>query len=324
MACNVIKMYVDHTRKNMKNYTKIIMNKYFDGALFDKYMNEYINIRYYNQENWVRKDFSLHIMYYLEKVYDKNPSDVSKFMLGLFKLYLYIDGVVLFDYNKDFNQFLDLVNDIRVKKLHFNEKNFKDKFGDLIKKDYEDKKRFISNFDTNDFSIKTDKIDLDNIYNVTINHSVSVPKIFSSYAINKVWNDKMILENRVQIEYYLINQIILKDIINGKFDNKYLTSIAPTLFDKPEKLKRTLSIFDNDIGKDLIIIKVKYSFFIKYREVILSYIKLGYQFGLVLDNSFLENNTNKSIIDIFKYIIVDNDKYMIGDIRERKNVIDIR
>ena len=321
MACNVIKMYIDHNRKNFKNYTKIIMNNYFDRSLFDKYMDQYINVRYFNQEVWVRKDFALNIEYYLEKVCEKEPTDVSKFMLGLFKLYLYIDDVIPYNISKDASKFASLVNDVRKDKLHFNEQNFESKFSELIKSDYENNKRFISNFDTKDFSINVNKVDPDNVYNVVINHNVSIPKIYSGYAINKVWNDKMILENRIQIEYYLINQLLLKDVLNGNFDKKYLTGLSASLFSKPDKLKRTLSIFDNDIGKESIIIKVKYSFFLKNKETVLNYIKLGYQFAVVLDNVYIEKDSNKSIIDIFKYIIIDDDKYLVSDIKERKNVI---
>ena len=323
MSRNVIKEYVDFNKKNLKNYTKRIMGKYYDEELFMKYLNVYVNVRYYNQEMWVRKDFNNHITYYLDKVYDKNVSDKSKFILGLFKFYYYIDDVLDFDFDKNMDKFLDVVDRFRVSKLNLKDKSFKNEFRQLLVNNENKKNRFLTLYDSEDFNLEINKI-YDDIYNIEIDHNITIPKIFSSYAINKVWDSKMISENKLQIEYYLISIVILRDIISGKFSKKYISELSVSLFDKLEKLKRTFRILDNDIAKDLVIIKIKYNSFVKNKDTVLNYIKEGFQFAVVLDNSYLENKKNKPMLDIFKYIIVNNKKYINDDIKGRDNVINLR
>ncbi len=321
MSCNLIKEYTDNCKNNFELYTKNIMDKYYDEDIFNEYMKKYIDVRYYNLEPWVRKDFSAHITYYLNKIYEKNNSDTSKFILGLFKKYYYLDNVVEFDVKNDLDSYVNMINRIRVEKLGINDPEFVKQFSDLVTNNINKKLEFIGNFNNSDFLLDINEINNKKIYNVNINHKVSVPKIFSEYAINKVWNNKVITENKLQVEYYLVNQIILKDIINGKFEFEYLVSIAISLFEKVDKLKKILNILDNDMAKDSITIKVYYEDFMKYKEIIFSYIKEGYKFAIVLDDSYLDDNSNKTILDIFKYIIVTDDKYVTSRIKDLSNVI---
>lgn len=324
MGRNVIREYVDYSSKNLRLYTKRIMGQYYDSELFDKYLNEYINVRYYNLESWVRYDFDTHISYYLEKVYEKNNNNKSKFILDLFKLYYFIDDVYYFDYLENMDKYLDVISTIRFNKLGINDSAFRSEFRDLLINCQNKKENYIKIFNCDDFSLDVKKVYRDDIYNVVIKHNIKIPKIFSNYAINRVWNSKVISENKIQVLYYLVNQLILKDIISGNFQKKYLVSFAVSLFEKPDKLKSVLKIFDNDIAKNLVILKVKYALFIKYKDVFLEYINAGYQIAVIIDDVYLDEESNKSIIDICKYVIVDNDKYLVGDVKNKNNVIDLR
>lgn len=321
MSCNLIKEYVDFSKNNLEFYTKMIMGKYFDGDIFAKYLDTYVNVRYYDCEPWVRKNFNNHITYYLSKIYDRDNTDTSKFILELFKKYYYIDNVIDFDYKKDVNNYVQMLNKIRIEKLGINESEFIKEFSELIINNENKRLEFIANFNNSDFYLDINKINNKNIYNVNIKHKVSVPKIFSDYAINKVWNSKLITENKLQVEYYLLNQLVLKNIINGDFNYNYFVDIATSLFEKEDKLRRVLNIIDNDIAKEVITIKINYKDFNKYKEVIFSYIKEGYKFAIVLDDSYLEDNSNKTILDIFKYIIITDDKYISEKIKSFNNII---
>ena len=320
MSCNLIKEYVDFTEKNLKIYTKKIMGKFYDEEIFDKYIKEYINIRYYNQEQWIRKDFNNHITHYLNNIYEKDENKVSKFMLELFKKYYYIDDVLEFDYERELDRYADIINQIRVEKVGMDDKNFKKEFKELLDNNEQKRLQFISMFDSSDFSLSIKEINLPNIYDVDINERVRIPKIFSDYAINKVWNDTLVAENKLQVEYSMLNQLILKNIISGDFTSNYLVSIAPSLFKKEDKLKRLLKIFNNDIGKELISIKVTYTMFLENKDLILNYIKEGYQFAVILDDKYYKDN-NKNVTDIFKYIIVSSKDKLTSEFKELRNII---
>lgn len=324
MGRNVIREYVDYTSKNLRQCTKRIMGQHYDSELFDKYLNVYVNVRYFNMESWVRYDFDTHISYYLEKVYDKNKGTKAKFMLDLFKLYYFIDDVYYFDFLENMDKYLDVISTIRYSKLGVKDSSFRQELKDMLVSCQNKKEEYIKIFNCDDFYLDVKKVFRDDIYNVVINHNVKIPKLFSNYAINRVWNSKVISENKIQVLYYLVNQLILKDIISGSFNKKYLVSFAVSLFEKPDKLKSVLKIFDNDIAKSLVILKVKYAMFMKYKDTFLAYINAGYQIAVIIDDSYLAEEANKSIIDICKYIIVDKDKYMIGELNNRNNVIDMR
>ena len=321
MSCNVIKEYVDFTKKNLRIYTKKIMGKYYDDEIFNKYLTEYINVRYYNQEQWIRKDLSNHLTHYLTNIYEKEENKTSKFILELFKKYYYIDDVLDFNYEKNLDDYVEMINKIRIEKVGIDDSSFSKEFKDLLYNNEKKRIEFLSNFDSNDFCLDIKETSMKNTFNTEINQRVKVPKIFSDYAINKVWNDTLVSENKLQVEYSLLNQLILKNIISGDFSSNYLVETTMSLFKKEEKLKRTLKIFDNDIGKELITIKISYDDYLCNKELILDYIKEGYQFAIILNDKYFKDNSNNTILDIFKYVIVNNNNEFKDKTKDLRNVI---
>lgn len=321
MSRNIIKEYTDYTGKALKKYAKLIMNKYYDEEVFNKYLNKYLLLRYYNEEPWMGNNLKEHLNYYLNKIYEENKSNISKFIFELFKLLYYVDDVIDFDDNSLFS-YADMINKIRILKLGIDDKTFSKEFTKLIEEDRKNKNRFLESIETKDFSLDIKMIN-PNIYTVQIDHNITVPKIFSDYAINKVWNGTIISEDKLEIEFYLLSKIILNDIIKGIFTNNYLIDFYISLLDKEKKIRRILNVIDNNICKEKIILKVSYQDFIKNKEEILKYTKEGYKFALCLDEEFIKSNTNSQILDIFKYIVVSDKKYLTAEIKNLRNLINI-
>lgn len=322
MSRNIIGEYIEFKKKNFETYTKKIMDKFFDEELFNKYLEKYISVRYYNEEPRVRNTFDDHIEFYLNKIYEQNNTKPSKFILELFRIYFFIDDVLEFNYDKDIKLYAETINKVRIEKLGINEENFITEFKEMILENNKKKETYIENLDNHDFYLDITELSINNLYNVNIKQDANIPRLFSNYAINKVWNEKKMTEDKIMVEYYMLNQIILKDIIQGDFSNEYLVDLPYTLYEKKDKLKNTLVIFDNNIAKDLITIKINYKDFIANKEAILEYIKNAYQFAIVLDDEYL-NNTNKTIIDIFKYIIIKDEKYQSESLKQKNNILTI-
>lgn len=322
MSRNIIGEYIEFKKKNFEIYTKKIMDKFFDEELFNKYLEKYISVRYYNEEPRVRNTFDDHIEFYLNKIYEQNNTKPSKFILELFRIYFFIDDVLEFNYDKDIKLYAETINKVRIEKLGINEENFITEFKEMILENNKKKETYIENLDNHDFYLDITELSINNLYNVNIKQDANIPRLFSNYAINKVWNEKKMTEDKIMVEYYMLNQIILKDIIQGDFSNEYLVDLPYTLYEKKDKLKNTLVIFDNNIAKDLITIKINYKDFIANKEAILEYIKNAYQFAIVLDDEYL-NNTNKTIIDIFKYIIIKDEKYQSESLKQKNNILTI-
>lgn len=321
MSCNPIKEYVDFTKKNLKIYTKKIMGKYYDEEVFTNYLNQYINIRYYNQEKWERKDLSNHLNQYLTNIYEKDENKISKFILELFKKYYYIDDVLDFNYEKQLEEYSEMINRIRIEKVGINDPEFLTEFKELINNNEKKRLQFLSLFDSSDFYLDIKETNNKDVYDVNIKENVKIPKIFSDYAIKRVWNETLVAENKVQVEYSMLSELILKNIIGGDFKSNYLVDITDSLFKKEDKLKRTLKIFDNDIGKELITIKVTYNNFLENKELILNYIKDGYKFALILDGRYFSDKPSTAILDMFKYIIVIDKNKLTGEIKDLRNII---
>ena len=319
MSLNVIKEYVDFTRDNFMVSTKKIMGKHFDKELFSKYMDMYVNVRYYNQMVLVRSSLEANLNYYLEDVYSKNESTVSKFMFELFKMYYYIDDVKKFDYDKDLKAYIEEFSDVREKKVGIPDKEFSRDLKKFILDIRDRRSKYINSFDSNDFYL--DMLDVKkNRFYVGIKSNVSIPKLYSTYAINRVWNGTLLSENTLQIELYLLSQVILRDVISGNFLDNYLIDFKGSLFSKKEKLRRTFDIVRNDICLDLISFSISYKDFLDNKDMVLKLIHDGIHFNVILDDKFLEDKSFE-MLDIFKYIVIVDDKYRVGRISSKKNVV---
>ena len=124
MSCNIIKEYAEFNKSNLEQYTKMLMDKYYDENIFSKYIEKYTSIRYYNEEPEVRATLEYNLNHYLNKIYEKEPSIVSEFIQKLFILYYYLDDVVDFNITKDLPNLVSLINNIREEKVGIKDENF--------------------------------------------------------------------------------------------------------------------------------------------------------------------------------------------------------
>ena len=215
----------------------------------------------------------------------------------------------------------DLINKIRIEKLGINEKEFINNFKEQYNKDKERKNKFINSIECEEFPVEYDYIYEQDVYNVEITHDIAIPKLYSKFAIDKVFNDGLISEDKLFIEYYIVSNKILKNIIAGDYNNKYLLEFNPNILKKKEKLTRLLNIIDNDLTKDVISMKIQYKDFIANKEKILELIHGGYKYSIVIDNTY--DNLEKlepNFFKIFEYIILNNkDKYQ--EFNDYNNII---
>ena len=321
MSCNLIKEYVEFTKNNFEDYTKRMMGKYFDEEIFKKYIDKYVSIRYYNEEPTVRATLEFNLNHYLNQIYEKDKNVISEFILKLFRLYYYIDNVVDFDYQKDISSFVTTLNTIREEKVGIKAQNFIPELTNILLENNKRKLNYLEMFNTHEFYLEYNQIPKKDIYDVKLKYEIQIPKLYSKFAIKKVWETTMISENKLKIEYYLLNRQILKDILDGIYHKNYLVELKTTLFSKEIDLNKTLEIFNNDIAKDLITIKITYEDFTLNKEKVLSLIKEGYQFGIIIDEKFINSNDDKNIIDLFKYIIIKDKNYLTNNFKERSNLI---
>lgn len=321
MSCNIIKEYVDFRQKNFLEYAKTMMDKYFNSPKFKEYLEVYIDTRYYNNNIPVKSTLEANLNYYLGLVYEKDETKVSKFILELFKMFYYLDDVKKFSKDQNMDDYLKELNQIRIEKLGIKDDNFKIKFTKLIKENNNKLEKFKEAFSTPDFSLESTKTNNKNIYSITLVHHLTIPKLYSDYAINKVYNNGIIAEDKLFIEYYLVNHNILESMLQGNFDKEYLVDFQTNLFSKKEKVKRLLSIMENDLSKELISLKITYEEFLNHKEIIYALMREGYQFCLIITEDFLNETIKKEQLDVFKYLLVNNIKNLPEWLTNKTNLL---
>ena len=67
MASNIVKEYIDFSKKNITKYLKIILEQDYSKEIIEPLLDTYINVRYYNNYDIKYKAFESNINYYMKQ-----------------------------------------------------------------------------------------------------------------------------------------------------------------------------------------------------------------------------------------------------------------
>lgn len=312
MANNIAKEYIDFSKKNIIKYLKVILEKYYNKTLVDSLLEEYISVRYYNNEERKFKSLEANLNYYLKeksKVLNSDADEEMSFRIKntfyLFKYILYFDNVLECESLKE--KILE-IDEFRNETLCLNDMLFVDNFYKLVKENELRKAKYLKSFDNEKFILDVFKTNNSKVNKLKLNNTIKFNKIYSDYSIDKVYNEGIVNEQKIFILYYLSSLLILKNVINGEYDKNYIVDFPISIFDKEQKLNRLINIIDNELVKNNIIIRFKYSDYFLYKEKISIWIKEGFQIAIEIDDKYNYDDSSKIWLDIFKYIIIDKNK----------------
>lgn len=294
MSLNVMNTYLKFNRRRLIGYSKIILEKHYNKNIFEGLLDTYINVRYIELPSGISvKLINKELVKKAEELSLKHDVEDIKLILTYFPYIYYLDGFL----NKDIEITINKINDYRKKYLKL-EKLDNELRNNLIN----DRKRitkYLDSFDSKDFYLNLNKTNIKNLFKTEVLHEIKIPKLYSEYAINNVYNRGIVLENKLFINYYMVSKLILIDILN-KDSKYYVVDFSKTLILKEDKVKRLFNIIDNDLIKDRIILKVSENDFFEYRDSYLKYINEGYKFILYLNKESELNND--AIRRVFSYI----------------------
>lgn len=182
------------------------------------------------------------------------------------------------------------------------------------------KDKYLKSFDSEKFSVSLIKTNNKKVYQVKLDNTIKFNRIYSEYSINKVYSEGIVNEQKSFITYYLTSKIILENAIKGEFDTNLIVDFPISIFDKEQKLNRLINIIDNEIVKNNIIIKFKYSDYLVNKVQINTWIKDGFQVAVKIDEEYNYDDSSKIWLDIFTYVIVDTNKQNFFD--EEKVIIE--
>ena len=337
---NLMDTYITFTEKKIKKYMKALLAKQYDEQIINEYLKTYINARYYNIQNTDKsaRAFYLRILEELEykedilmkkceeesETLDEKQIKLNKIhnIKEIFAYILFFDNVRNIENFKSIDSLKEVISRMvqtvnSLFKIEISQ-NVEKNLYEEIKKDMLEKEIFLDKFDTDEFTLQFENIKfINDIYFVKLEHKVKMPMQYSESAIEKVYNEGIIAEDKLQIEYILLSVVVISDILNGNFDDKYIAEFASTLFKKKQKLDSILSILGNQALQDKISLNIMYSDYIKNQKNVLEYTKKGYQFTITLDNT-VENLEEIEKLKMFKMIIVPKKLLLYKDIKSNK------
>ena len=342
---NLMDTYLKFTEKKIKKYMKTIFNIYYDEELIDEYLRTYINARYYNIKNSEKpaRAFYLRILDELEFKEDilmekceeesenldekQNRLNLIHKVKEVFGYILFFDNVRNIENFKTIDSIREIIKKImEIANVPFSEKKRKEVENALyeeVKSDMLDKEVFLEKFDTDEFMLEFESTAFnEDMYYVKLEHNVKMPIQYSDFAIEKVFTEGLIAEDKLQIEYILLSVIAIRDIINGSFKDSYIAEFASSLFKKKQKLNSILSLIENQALQEKINLNITYLDYIRNKKDVLAYTKNGFNFIITLDDS-LEHVEEIEKLKMFKLVIVPKDLLLYKEIKRDNSLTNV-
>lgn len=330
MSVNIINKYIDITKKQMTTYMKLVFGSLLKKEYNDKYLEKYVNTRYYNYyETNINETLREKILNSLKDVEENlamdhiEDRDLIQKMNTFFQYVLYFDNVVNY---KDIKQKIERISKLRKKLLNKSSESFNKNLYDKMIEFEKQKEIFLENLKSDDFYIKvTNYPRRVNIYRVSLKHNVNIPIEYSEFAVNKAFNSGIIKEDKLIVEYYLTEAKILKDILKQRFNKQYVVEFSETVLKKSKKLKILLNIINNPASLEQIVLKIHYEDYMENKEKIHELLRQGYKFAVVLDETLKVNEREIQTLDIFKYVLLNKQLKSYEQIKSYKiqNIIEI-
>lgn len=340
---NIMDMYLNFTEKKIKKYLRMAYSQYYNEEIISEYLKTYINARYYNIQNTEKpaRAFYLRIQdelnYKAEILIKRNEEEtedreekaenfkIINNVKEVFSYILFFDNVRNVGNFKKINSLKEIISkmmetvtsEFKVKTSKDIEENlYKEISSDMIEKDL-----FLEKFETDEFIIELESCEQrEDFYFARLEHNVKMPVQYSETAIEKVFSEGIVAEDKLQVEYMLLSLISMRDIINGDFKDCYIAEFTSTLFKKKSKLDSILTIIENQALQAKIHINIDYSDYIKNQKSILEYTNKGYDFVITLDN------TIKSVEDVeklkmFKIVIAPKNLVLYKELKQNKAIL---
>ncbi len=302
---NMLEEYINFERVNIKNFAKENLANIYDEELFEPLLDTYIKTRYYNYFD--EEDENLE-----ESIFKQLNKTLTKLMDGtdnetkdkLAEMYVLFNYILCFDNvnNMDDKGLIKLLCDHRKDLFGTFDSLFQENITKLLTTTNKKRKKFLDYLSNDDFSLDRYTTSKENVIDIELNYNLKFPKIYSEYAIDRVFNSEDIGEDKLLIEYYLVTDLIIKDIKSNMINNRYLLEFTASLFENKEKLQKVLTIVQSECFKAQAVFKISIEDYAKYGNNIKDMIRDGYKFAIDIGRENIDDDF--VLFSIFEYIIV--------------------
>lgn len=340
---NLMDMYLNFTEKRIKKYMRMIYSQYYNEEIVSEYLKTYVNARYYNIQNTDKpaRAFYLRIIDELSfkqniliKRNEEQTEDREERALNLkvinnikevFAYILFFDNVRKIDNFKKIDSLSEIVKKmLEIVNAEFNVKTAKNIEENLYKEitnDMLEKDIFLDKFETDEFMLSFEECEQrEDLYFAQLEHNIKMPTQYSESAVNKVFTEGLVAEDKLQVEYILLSLISIRDIINANFKDTYIAEFTNTLFKKKTKLDSLLGLIENQALQEKISINIDYSDYKQNQKTILEYTNKGFDFTITLDNS-IKSVEDVEKLKMFKNVIAGESLVLYKELKQNQNVL---
>lgn len=327
MSRNIVNDYILYDKECIGKYLDIIATNIIDEKLVEIIIKTYIDVRYYDLYVHIDDSVMTTLDYYVKtetekylqssekKVSDAKLKRTINLSLWLIKYILYFEKATT---DRKLGKLLEQLEFELKKKFEDVPENLKNDLFVLIRDNANNKKKCLRRTKCNDFHLDIKTTSNINVYDVDLVSDVKIPDLFSEVAIRRVYNSGIVKEDKLLVLFTLTSIEVLQNILNYDYDTNYLIEFDCNLFNKKNKINNLLKIIDLDLLKDKISLKINYEDFLLNKDTVYSYVKEGYKFAVILDETY---DNSIEILDIFSYVVLDDKQGATSAILERENVI---
>jgi hypothetical protein len=177
----------------------------------------------------------------------------------------------------------------------------------IIQKKYADLlEKFVEKLETNLFNLDIEKIAAKNkIYGLKLEHNISFSKVYSSYVIDKTYEQGIVAEDKISVLVTLLLIQLIKDMTTFDFCKKYVFYIPESLYDKEKKFEKLLKMIEDKYSKENTAILITFEELLKHKVFIKKIKKSGYKFALVFSKDSNIKEKDCGNLYIADYIFVN-------------------
>ena len=340
---NLMDMYLNFTEKRIKKYMRMVYSQYYNEEIVSEYLKTYVNARYYNIRNTEKpaRAFYLRIIDEIDFKYEilikRNQTEVEdreerqqnlkmiNNVKDVFEYILFFDNVRRIENFKKIDSLREIIKKMmNVVMLEYSIKNSKDVEEKLYKEithDLLEKDIFLDKFETDEFMLEFENCEQkEDLYIAKLEHNVKMPVQYSETAIEKVFTEGIVAEDKLQVEYMLLSLISVRDIVEGDFKDIYIAEFTNTLIKKKSKLDSLLSLVANQALQEKIHINLDYSDYINNQKAVLEYTNKGFNFAITLDNE-VKSVENVEKLKMFKFVIAPKNLVLYKELKQNKAIL---
>lgn len=320
-SINIVTEYAEYIGKSFKKISKALLSKNYSEEDFSDLLNIYIKARYYDSFDRKSKSPYFNTKAYVNEALSKleQKGEASKSVLNIYSEVLNLE-------HSNYNAKELINNTLKYREeLKLSSEKYIEEVTNICDGINKKRREIQKAFACKDFSCNYKTTNLYKVFNVQLDYLFTIPKLYSDFAVDKVYTTGIINEDKLFVEYHLIACKILNEIISYDFSNNYIVEFSCSLLEKENKLKKLLEIIDNDICREKVSIAVDSSEFEQHKEKILDFINNGYNFAVRIDEKYNDTQeTRKIITSVFKYIIINSKNKNIEVFKECSNLIKIK